>query len=94
MSTVELVIAAAVVGVALVFAGSYRFVARRFGPGAVPMASVVAGGERWVAGQARARMASRAETLTRVAIAAGLTSIVVMGICLVGMIVLGIAANA
>jgi len=95
MSTLELVIGGLALGVIAVFVAAMRYVSRRFGPGAVPAASIVDGaGPRWHAGRGRARMAGRAEAFTRVAIAIGLTSAVVMGACLVGMIVLTIVSKA
>ena len=91
--SVELVISAAVLGVATVFVIAFRFVNRRFGH-RVPHAVVTGGGERWVAGQGRARMARRADVFMRVAIAFGLTSVVVMSVCMLGMIALAIIARA
>lgn len=90
--SVELVISAAVLGVATVFVLAYRHVSRRFG-NSVPHAVVASGGERWVAGQGRARMAGRADVFMRVAIAFGLTSVVVMTACMIGMIALAIIAR-
>lgn len=90
--SVELVISAAVLGIATVFVIAYRFVNRRFGHG-MPSAVVVDGGERWTAGKGRARMAGRAETFMRVAIAVGLTSVVVMTVCMLGMVALAIIAR-
>jgi hypothetical protein len=89
--TVELVIGAAVLGVATVFVLMLRFVNRRYRPN-MPAAVVVDGAPRWVEGRGRAVMARRADAFMRIAIAVGLTSVVVMSTCLVGMIVLGIMA--
>jgi hypothetical protein len=93
MSFVEQVIGVAALGVAVTFVVAYRWVARRFGAAAVPVASVVAGGTRWMEGRGRARMVGKAEVFQRVAIAVGLTSVVVMIACLVAMIGLAVAAR-
>jgi hypothetical protein len=90
--SVELVISAAVLGVVTVFVIMFRSVNRRFDQ-RVPHAVVTSGGERWVAGQGRARMARRADIFMRVAIAVGLTSVVVMSACMIGMIALAIIAR-
>ena len=89
--SVELVISAAVLGVATVFVLALRFVTRRYAQ-QVPAAVVVDGGPRWVEGRSRAQMARRADAFGRVAIAFGLTSVVIMTLCLIGLIVLAILA--
>jgi hypothetical protein len=94
MSNGELVVGTAVFLVAIVFVMSHRFVSRRLAPSGVPAATVVDGAPRWLAGRSRARMIRRADAFQRVAIAFGLTSVIVMIACLVGMIVLGVIANA
>jgi hypothetical protein len=89
--SIELVISAAVLGVATVFVLALKFVTRRYGQ-RVPAAVVVDGGPRWIEGRGRAQMARRADAFGRVAIAVGLTSVVVMGLCMIGLIVLAIIA--
>ena len=94
MSPVELVVGAAVLVVGTVFVFAHRFVSRRLAPQTVPAATVVDGAPRWIAGRGRAQMARRADAFQRVAIAFGLTSVIVMITCLVGMIVLAIVSQA
>jgi hypothetical protein len=89
--SVELVISAAVLGVATVFVLSLRYVTRRYAQ-QVPPAFVVDGSPRWVEGRGRAQMARRADAFGRIAIAVGLTSVVVMTLCLIGLIALAIIA--
>lgn len=94
MSNAELAVGTAVFIVAIVFVMSHRFVSRRLAPRGVPSATVIDGAPRWLAGRTRARMVGRADAFQRVAIAFGLTSVIVMIACMIGMIVLGVIANA
>jgi hypothetical protein len=93
MSFLEQVIGVAVLGVVATFVVAYRWVGRRFGAAAVPAASVVAGSARWMEGRGRARLVGKAEVFQRVAIALGLTSVVVMIACLIAMIALAVVAR-
>jgi hypothetical protein len=91
MSGTELVVGAAVTVVLAVFLIALRVVSRRSGAAGVPDATVVDGGSRWLEGQGRARFIRRAEAFHRVAVAAAVTGIAIMVVCVLGITVLGIA---
>jgi hypothetical protein len=91
MSGIELVVGGAATAVAILFVVTLRHLRRRSGGDAIPDATVVDGGARWLEGRGRARFIRRADAFHRVAVAAALTGIAVMTACVLGLIVLGVA---
>ena len=86
MSSIEVVIGSAILGVMVTFGLALRWVTRRT-RAVVPAATIAGGDERWFEGRGRARIAGRFEAFHRVAVAFALTSIVIMAACFVVMIV-------
>src|SRR5215208_6045711 len=89
MSGLELVIGLAVATTVVVFAAAFRYGLRSVRTrdaqqqAVMPRAVVIAGDARWLAGQGRQRWLDRVPTFQAALVAVGITSIFIMGLCLV-----------